>query len=195
MQRKLSEIAEIPKILSSTLETVSQTFDKLVPNNNQEYLVDDYYSDDMLDGESYDEEEFDQHRSLKTKTSKETTPESDYESEAMYNYEEEDNYEEDDDSYKVEYQEDDENYDDNDDEDVDEDDDDDDDVDYEYDDDETVENLWLENNFPQLTLNGNQLEDTSETGTGKFLKEATPVIDDLIRQEKQEKVISSIFSY
>ncbi|XP_055381016.1 uncharacterized protein LOC129611744 [Condylostylus longicornis] len=32
MQRKLSEIAEIPKILSSTLETVSQTFEKFVPD-------------------------------------------------------------------------------------------------------------------------------------------------------------------
>lgn len=32
MQRKLSEIAEIPKILSSTLATVTQTFDKLTTN-------------------------------------------------------------------------------------------------------------------------------------------------------------------
>ncbi|XP_037954632.1 serine-aspartate repeat-containing protein F-like [Teleopsis dalmanni] len=37
MQRKLSEIAEIPKILSSTLATVSQTFDKLMPNEQQQH--------------------------------------------------------------------------------------------------------------------------------------------------------------
>ncbi|XP_036331850.1 nucleolin-like isoform X1 [Rhagoletis pomonella] len=36
MQRKLSEIAEIPKILSSTLATVSQTFEILKPNDLQQ---------------------------------------------------------------------------------------------------------------------------------------------------------------
>uniref|UniRef100_A0A1I8Q0V8 Uncharacterized protein n=1 Tax=Stomoxys calcitrans TaxID=35570 RepID=A0A1I8Q0V8_STOCA len=60
MQRKLSEIAEIPKILSSTLATVSQTFEKLqlngvVPKPN--YLTNELYQQKRK--LSYDEDAYD----------------------------------------------------------------------------------------------------------------------------------------
>ncbi|XP_058987074.1 nucleolar transcription factor 1 isoform X2 [Musca domestica] len=63
MQRKLSEIAEIPKILSSTLATVSQTFEKLnltgmPPNPN--YTAGDIYQQHLQRRKlSYDEDAFD----------------------------------------------------------------------------------------------------------------------------------------
>ncbi|XP_061392713.1 46 kDa FK506-binding nuclear protein-like [Musca vetustissima] len=63
MQRKLSEIAEIPKILSSTLATVSQTFEKLnltgmPPNPN--YTAGDIYQQHLQRRKlSYDEDAYD----------------------------------------------------------------------------------------------------------------------------------------
>ncbi|KAL9916930.1 uncharacterized protein LOC119642173 isoform X1 [Glossina fuscipes] len=98
MQRKLSEIAEIPKILSSTLATVSQTFDKLTNATQQQkrkfsYDEDAYdyelsYNDDNNDDnvEKYDankaylelKQRISQHH---LRQSKDSTPESDYASE------------------------------------------------------------------------------------------------------------------
>ncbi|XP_004536001.2 transcription initiation factor TFIID subunit 11 isoform X2 [Ceratitis capitata] len=51
MQRKLSEIAEIPKILSSTLATVSQTFEKLNPSELKQQYRKHSYDEDALDYE------------------------------------------------------------------------------------------------------------------------------------------------
>lgn len=74
MQRKLSEIAEIPKILSSTLTTVSQTFDKLAnsvppptitPNHSRQHSQNgnDYcpyfYGNEQKRKLSYDEDVYD----------------------------------------------------------------------------------------------------------------------------------------
>ncbi|KAL5285388.1 hypothetical protein ACFFRR_007235 [Megaselia abdita] len=74
MQRKLSEIAEIPKILSTTLETVSQTFDKLVKPGCEDEVENDTCSEiDSLDSLDYDDES-DEH----FENDPEETPESDY---------------------------------------------------------------------------------------------------------------------
>uniref|UniRef100_A0A1A9X4U2 Uncharacterized protein n=1 Tax=Glossina brevipalpis TaxID=37001 RepID=A0A1A9X4U2_9MUSC len=95
MQRKLSEIAEIPKILSSTLATVSETFDKLT-NVTQQQKRKFSYDEDAYDYELSDNddngEEFDADKAyleLKerilqqqhSRQSKDATPESDYASE------------------------------------------------------------------------------------------------------------------
>lgn len=86
MQKKLSEIAEIPKILSSTLETVSQTFDKIVkPEGSEHENENDTCSEiDSLDSLDYDDES-DEHFDNEP----EETPESDYvsvSSEEVSNY-------------------------------------------------------------------------------------------------------------
>lgn len=99
MQRKLSEIAEIPKILSSTLATVSQTFEKLNPSDLQQHRKHSY-DEDALDYE-LSGANAKQRLKLKakgkanTKTAepfggakmylaKDSTPESDYASEGNY---------------------------------------------------------------------------------------------------------------
>ena len=114
LHRKLSEIAEIPKILSSTLATVSQTFDKLTNtsllttaspptfNANCEQKRKMSYDEDIFDYElsdegeplkaSDDEEEFNVKRAYlqlkryaaKQRKSKDITPESDYASESNF---------------------------------------------------------------------------------------------------------------
>lgn len=94
MQRKLSAIAEIPKILSSTLATVSQSFGSL-SCEEELYRRKCSYDEDALDYELNEEaeteeedeeerevEELQQH--FKSKPVKEATPESDYASEANY---------------------------------------------------------------------------------------------------------------
>nr|XP_036219413.1 serine-aspartate repeat-containing protein F-like isoform X4 [Bactrocera oleae]XP_036219414.1 serine-aspartate repeat-containing protein F-like isoform X4 [Bactrocera oleae]XP_036219415.1 serine-aspartate repeat-containing protein F-like isoform X4 [Bactrocera oleae]XP_036219416.1 serine-aspartate repeat-containing protein F-like isoform X4 [Bactrocera oleae]XP_036219417.1 serine-aspartate repeat-containing protein F-like isoform X4 [Bactrocera oleae]XP_036219418.1 serine-aspartate repeat-c len=99
MQRKLSEIAEIPKILSSTLATESQTFEKLNPSDLQQYRKHSY-DEDALDYELSGANA--EHRlKLKAKgkanvktaepfggakmyLAKDSTPESDYASEGNY---------------------------------------------------------------------------------------------------------------
>lgn len=74
MQRKLSEIAEIPKILSNTLETVSQTFDKLVkPASNEDDENDTCSEIDSLDSLDYDDESDE-----RSEDDPGETPESDY---------------------------------------------------------------------------------------------------------------------
>ncbi|XP_054741035.1 clumping factor A isoform X1 [Anastrepha obliqua] len=104
MQRKLSEIAEIPKILSSTLATVSQTFEKLKPADLQQQQCQQHRK------HSYDEDALDYElsgaatqqrlklkakgkvmaktattlRGMKMSLAKDTTPESDYASEGNY---------------------------------------------------------------------------------------------------------------
>lgn len=104
MQRKLSAIAEIPKILSSTLATVSQSFGTLdseaVCKRKCSYDEDalDYelleQSESELDEEDEDEEDLVQVqdddanglavKQFKSKPLKDATPESDYASEANY---------------------------------------------------------------------------------------------------------------
>ncbi|KAH8407628.1 hypothetical protein KR222_008253, partial [Zaprionus bogoriensis] len=100
MQRKLSAIAEIPKILSSTLATVSQSFGGL-GCAEESYRRKCSYDEDALDyeleteTETEAEEELQQQelelelhddelRQLKSKPVKDATPESDYASEANY---------------------------------------------------------------------------------------------------------------
>lgn len=77
MQRKLSEIAEIPKILSTTLETVSQTFDKIVkPSEDEDEVENDTCSEiDSLDSLDYDDES---DEPSENDPEEEETPESDY---------------------------------------------------------------------------------------------------------------------
>ncbi|XP_049309194.1 serine-aspartate repeat-containing protein F isoform X3 [Bactrocera dorsalis] len=99
MQRKLSEIAEIPKILSSTLATVSQTFEKLNPSDLQQHRKHSY-DEDALDYE-LSGANAEQRLKLKAKgkanaktaepfggakmyLAKDSTPESDYASEGNY---------------------------------------------------------------------------------------------------------------
>ncbi|XP_055905246.1 glutamic acid-rich protein isoform X3 [Eupeodes corollae] len=84
MQRKLSEIAEIPKILSSTLETVSQTFDKFLPPQPQNsYKQHNSYESDELDSVSDENDDvLSEPDSLEMECKyKDLTPESDYVSE------------------------------------------------------------------------------------------------------------------
>lgn len=98
MQRKLSAIAEIPKILSSTLATVSQSFGSL-SCEEELYRRKCSYDEDALDyelneeAETEEEEEQEEMGELeqrqlqqhfKSKPVKEATPESDYASEANY---------------------------------------------------------------------------------------------------------------
>ncbi|XP_053963654.1 probable WRKY transcription factor protein 1 isoform X5 [Anastrepha ludens] len=104
MQRKLSEIAEIPKILSSTLATVSQTFEKLKPADLQQQQCQQHrkhsYDEDALDYElsgaatqqrlklkakgKVMAETATTLRGMKMSLAKDTTPESDYASEGNY---------------------------------------------------------------------------------------------------------------
>ncbi|TMW40572.1 hypothetical protein DOY81_014348 [Sarcophaga bullata] len=112
LHRKLSEIAEIPKILSSTLATVSQTFDKLTNssltaspptfNAHCEQKRKMSYDEDVYDYElsddndafkpSDEEEEFNVKRAYlqlkryaaRQRKSKDVTPESDYASETNF---------------------------------------------------------------------------------------------------------------
>ncbi|KAH8401457.1 hypothetical protein KR009_005547 [Drosophila setifemur] len=113
MQRKLSAIAEIPKILSSTLATVSQSFGRLDEEEIDEeaYVQRKFsYDEDALDYELRDEERLDDTDSdeddlvqvldevedqdgdgdgairggKQSKLLKDVTPESDYASEANY---------------------------------------------------------------------------------------------------------------
>lgn len=98
MQRKLSAIAEIPKILSSTLATVSQSFGSL-SCEEELYRRKCSYDEDALDyelneGEEEDEEESSEEEQqpelqlqlehFKSKCERDGTPESDYASEANY---------------------------------------------------------------------------------------------------------------
>lgn len=102
MQRKLSAIAEIPKILSSTLATVSQSFGSL-SCEEELYRRKCSYDEDALDyelneGDETDEEEEEQEEQderqqaelqlqlehFKSKSVRDGTPESDYASEANY---------------------------------------------------------------------------------------------------------------
>lgn len=98
MQRKLSAIAEIPKILSSTLATVSQSFGSL-SCEEELYRRKCSYDEDALDYELNEEEEEDEEESseeeqqaelqlqlehFKSKSVRDGTPESDYASEANY---------------------------------------------------------------------------------------------------------------
>lgn len=96
MQRKLSAIAEIPKILSSTLATVSQSFGSL-SCEEELYRRKCSYDEDALDYELNEEEEEEEESSeeeqeqeqlqlehLKSKSVRDGTPESDYASEANY---------------------------------------------------------------------------------------------------------------
>ncbi|XP_062137070.1 uncharacterized protein LOC133846253 isoform X1 [Drosophila sulfurigaster albostrigata] len=112
MQRKLSAIAEIPKILSSTLATVSQSFDSLEAEAS--YKRKCSYDEDALDYELHEQPESecdseldesddaeddeeddlvqvqddndaeDAVHKLKSESLKDATPESDYASEANY---------------------------------------------------------------------------------------------------------------
>lgn len=71
MQRKLSEIAEIPKILSTTLESVSQTFDKIVKHSDDE-------NDTCSEIDSLDSLDYDDESDELSENDPEETPESDY---------------------------------------------------------------------------------------------------------------------
>lgn len=98
MQRKLSEIAEIPKILSSTLATVSQTFDKLTNATQQQKRKfsydEDAYDYELSDNDDNDDDNVEKYDANKAylelkqhisqhhlRQSKDSTPESDYASE------------------------------------------------------------------------------------------------------------------
>ncbi|XP_055849013.1 glutamic acid-rich protein isoform X3 [Episyrphus balteatus] len=84
MQRKLSEIAEIPKILSSTLETVSQTFEKFLPPepSSHKQTKTAYESDEMDSMSDENDEILSEPDSLEMECKyKDLTPESDYVSE------------------------------------------------------------------------------------------------------------------
>lgn len=101
MQRKLSAIAEIPKILSSTLATVSQSFGSL-SCEEELYRRKCSYDEDALDYELHEEDETDEEEEeeqeqpgeqselqlqlehFKSKCERDGTPESDYASEANY---------------------------------------------------------------------------------------------------------------
>lgn len=96
MQRKLSAIAEIPKILSSTLASVSQSFGSL-SCEEELYRRKCSYDEDALDYElneqdetEEEEQEQEQEREqaelqhFESKSAREGTPESDYASEANY---------------------------------------------------------------------------------------------------------------
>lgn len=101
MQRKLSAIAEIPKILSSTLATVSQSFGSL-SCEEELYRRKCSYDEDALDYELNEEDETDEEEEeeqeqqgeqaelqlqlehFKSKCERDGTPESDYASEANY---------------------------------------------------------------------------------------------------------------
>ncbi|XP_054089672.1 protein PFC0760c isoform X2 [Zeugodacus cucurbitae] len=99
MQRKLSEIAEIPKILSSTLATVSQTFEKLNPSDLQQHRKHSYDEDAVdyeLSGATAEQrlklkakgkanaKTGEPYGGAKVYLAKDATPESDYASEGNY---------------------------------------------------------------------------------------------------------------
>lgn len=54
MQKRLAQIAQIPGIIQSTLESVSRTFDEFLPNYDNKYIDGEDIADDIISLDSLD---------------------------------------------------------------------------------------------------------------------------------------------